>query len=387
MTRHWHAPRYPLSLRLSVKTVSRSGLAVLSFLALLGAIAQSRLMPETPPALGTQTTEKIRSAIHRGTAYLETVQLPTGGFPGENCWPDMSNCRAERSVYYATFVVYSLGVVDHPAVRSLTSRALTYIVNQMEPIGLWRFFDRDDPNHDQAGPDFDDSTLAPGVLTMHQVPVPDNLETLFGRRNAQGAFYSWVDPASIAPESRQLIDELKRLRHIPLDDLNDVDCGCNANVLWYLALKGRQAPEACDYLNGRVAARDVPHCSIYYPSPMTVFYMMTRAYREGASCLASSAEGIRQWLLELQQPDGSWGSDLETACAVASLLHLGYRGAPLDHGVNAILKQQQANGSWRRSRLFEPYHASAAVSTAVSLEALARYLQASRMAVTRIAAR
>lgn len=382
MTRHRRAPRYPFRPRLSVKKLNRSVLAALSSLMLLCAIAfaQSRLKLETPPALGTQTIEEIRSAIHSGMAYLETAQLPTGGFLGENCGPEMSDCRAERSVFYATFVVYSLGAIDHPATGAITSRALTYIVNQMEPTGLWRFFDRNDPSHDQAGPDLDDSTLAPGVLAMHQVPFPDNLEILFRHRDAQGAFYSWVDPAAIAPESRQLIDGLKRLRHIPLDDLNDVDCGCNANVLWYLALKGRQAPAACDYINGRVVARDVPHCSIYYPSPMPIFYMMTRAYREGASCLAPSAEGIRPWLLELQQPDGSWGSDLETACAVASLLHVGYRGAPLDRGVAAILTRQQADGSWRRSRLFEPYHVSAAVSTAISLEALARYLQASRRA-------
>lgn len=325
--------------------------------------------------LDGKTMRHVRDAIDRGMHYLALAQHEEGGFFGESCERELSECKRQRSPFYGTFVIYALGLIEHPGVERMKRDALQYITGQMELGGLWRFYDHDDPDAGLVSPDLDDTACASVALTMHGQPLPDNLTMLFEHRDTRGAFYTWQDPSAIQPVARDLIDGLKRARQIPLDDPNDVDCGVNANVLLYLALRGRQAPEACDYVNERVATGDVPHCSLYYPNPMSILYMVTRAYLGGATCLLPSMEVIREWVLASQQPDGSWGNDLETACAVASLLHMNYNGIPLDRGIEAILQRQQVDGSWDRVRFIEYYHVTEIVPTAISLEALARYLK------------
>jgi hypothetical protein len=127
------------------------------------------------------------------------------------------------------------------------------------------------------------------------------------------------------------------------------------------------------YLNQMIAQRDLPRCSLYYPSAFHLLYLIARAYAAGATALAPSVPLMQKWLTSAQQADGSWGDDLENACAVSTLLHLDSRGAAVDRGVAAIMSRQQANGSWRRTRFIENYHGSEALTTAISLEALARY--------------
>src|SRR5205085_10219896 len=108
-------------------------------------------------------------------------------------------------------------------------------------------------------------------------------------------------------------------------------------------------------------------------------HAFSRAYREGnVTCLESAAPKIREALLASQNKDGSWGNDLETAFGAVTLLNLGYRGDVLDRAIKIILKRQAQDGGWElapayRGAVAPLNYGSRAVTTAVCIEALAKY--------------
>ena len=346
-------------------------------LIIVGGIGKGEVGAEIPSKdkLSQDRNQAIHWAIERGVGNLASIQRDSGTFPAYSCsGPDLQQCRLEHAPSFDTFILYALRSVKDRRVPVIADKALKALEAEMEGQGWWRFWARGDPEHHECGPDLDDTACASAVLLSYGRKPPENVDDLLRYRDATGAFFTWQDPALFSKTIRTLVDKLKVARNIPRVDANDLDCAVNADILLYLTLRGRQSPDACAYVNERIRARDVPRCSLYYPSPMHVFYLVTRAYQAGATCLAPSVATIRPWLLELQRPDGSWGDDLETACAGAALLQMGEQSEAVDRGVAAIVARQQADGSWRRSRFIELYHSSEALATAISLEALGRYV-------------
>ena len=159
-------------------------------------------------------------------------------------------------------------------------------------------------------------------------------------------------------------------------DGNDIDCGVNANVLWYAALEGRELPVVCQYLVGAVRDRDIPRCSLYYLGTPHVAYLVARAYSAGARCLSSAIEPLRQIILATQLADGSFGDDLDTAAAVAALVRLNDEGDSVGRGVRALVQRQRPDGSWRAGGFIWPFHGSEVLTTAIALDGLVRYREA-----------
>lgn len=349
---------------------------VVWWLVSVGAVGANGIAPET--LSGTPNRQAITAAIDRGVTYLQSAQQDTGEFLiyASQDPREVQASHAAHCPMFTAFILSSLAAVDHPQVSPIRERALRYVLSEMEPGGLWRFYGAGDMWHRQCGPDLDDTAAVGAVLAQHHIPIPDNLEVLLRYRDPHGAFYTWFDPLSLSARIRGYVNELKVPRGMPVDQPNDVDCAVNANVLWYFALRGQTAPTACRYVNERLQAHDVPRCALYYPSPLHVFYMVVRAYTDGARCLGPGVRIIQRWLPQLQQADGSWGDELETACAVSTLLRLHVRGSAVDRAVGTLLARQQAGGSWPRCRLVEANHRAEAVTTAFALEALSRYLNA-----------
>src|SRR5258708_22720793 len=76
-------------------------------------------------------------------------------------------------------------------------------------------------------------------------------------------------------------------------------------------------------------------------------HAFSRAYHEGGvTCLESAVQKIRDAVLSLQNKDGSWGNDLETAFGALALLNLGYRGEALERAIKIILARQSTHGGW-----------------------------------------
>lgn len=326
------------------------------------------------PALAT-TDAQLREAIAKGVEGLERTQVANGEFQTYNCDATLTQCLAESSPWVTTFVVYSLSFVDDPRVPRIVARAAEFLRSRMEDQGLWRFWSRGDPWEAEVGPDVDDTACASQVLFRQGIPFPDNRAALLQLQDPSGRFYTWVDPANMSKTVRDLVERLKGERGYPAGTLNDVDCIANADALLYFADRGQEPHGVCTYVNQNVAEDRIPACSLYGPSRYVTFYTIVRAYEVGARCLAPSVPLIRRHLLEEQHSDGSWGDDADTACALASLMALGYRGRRLDRGISHLLTQQHADGSWGRKRFIELFHASDAVAAGFALESLAKYVR------------
>ncbi len=85
-------------------------------------------------------------------------------------------------------------------------------------------------------------------------------------------------------------------------------------------------------------------------------------------------------LRQTQQPDGSWGSSLDTALALVALMDARYRGDALGKGIAALLARQGADGSWPAGVYYTGlplsyFYGSQEVTTAFAAEALAKYTQ------------
>jgi hypothetical protein len=95
-------------------------------------------------------------------------------------------------------------------------------------------------------------------------------------------------------------------------------------------------------------------------------------------CLEPGIGKLRDTIVSLQNQDGSWGDDLETAFGALTLLNLDYRGPALDRAIKALLARQSSEGGWALAPAYrgavQPLNYGArALTTAVVIEVLAKY--------------
>lgn len=336
---------------------------VLGIVLLSGKIAQrTGVAPAASPPSGTEAlgAPRLRAAIAQGVKFLKNDQLPSGEFRSYGCADERlrQRCYSYSSPFITTFVAYSLRFVPLPGAREIAERAVEFLTREMTSPGLWSFTTKS--NRDVFDPDADDTSCAAALL-KDRPGISANAKVFADHRNAEGLFYTWF------------FDSVKD---------NDIDCAVNANVLFYLGETPDTMP-ACAYINGTVERREEGRCSLYYPGALKYYYMISRAYGNGARCLEPSREAVLQRILAGQRTDGSFGNALDTALAAASLLNYGYQGPALDRGIGALFGIQKRDGSWERSVLFygpQPRslayydYGSESLTTAIALEALARYL-------------
>jgi hypothetical protein len=182
---------------------------------------------------------------------------------------------------------------------------------------------------------------------------------MYSNRSNDGLFYTWIrDPHSSEP--------------------NDVDCVVNTNVLLYLG-ENTRTRAACEYVNDVVDQNAELENSVYYVDQSAVYYCVSRAIREGIRCLDASQDSIIHRTVRSQKADGSWGDELATAFSLCTLFNLETDDSTtVDLGVSYLLKRQQFTGSWPNSAFYIARSASVwwgseELTTAISIEALARY--------------
>jgi len=212
--------------------------------------------------------------------------------------------------------------------------------------------------------------------------------------------------------------------------LEAYDVVVNANVLFFYSTQlttqdlQNQIPEVFDYINyasdkmnenRKNAIFPVPWAgaeivSLYYPSPFTFTYFVSRAYKDGGAPITGNPSidinKIKEYILadddndgqlDRQKTDGSWGNfemiggrktivtnDFETALATLSLLNIydtlnesdkGIAKTAIDKSIEYLLENQNHDGSWDSAFWgWAPLHTgSAEITTGFVLEALAKY--------------
>jgi hypothetical protein len=311
---------------------------------------------------------KVRcaEARNKGIEFLAAQQRESGGFPAF-CWrttkPEKQ--RPVDSGFTVSQVLYSITFCrDSPNARGMSERAAAYLVAEQEPPGVWRYFGK--ARADVISPDVDDTAMAWAALKRFGQPIPAGaLDAVRASRNEMGLFNTWIGD----PSTWKGIDS------------RDIDVVVNLNALLFFGLAHETIDKVCDYAVTQAEADTFRHGSLYYSSPLAFTCAFSRAYADGGvDCLRKAVPKIRAATLSLQQGDGGWGNDLETALGALTLLNAGYEGGALERSVNVVIARQMSDGGWALAPAYNGdigrwRYGSRSLTTAVCVEVLAKYLK------------
>lgn len=298
---------------------------------------------------GPPGPKRLQRSIDRAVDFLFVSQLKHGEFRTQACKDEkMTKCSYDGSPFVTTFVLDALAKIESEKARSMTRKAIRFLLDEQEEGGTWRYWTRRNPK--TIAPDLDDTATISFLLASKRVSFGDNRDVILDNRNERGLFYTWLKP---------------------LSEQNEVDCVVNANVLLYL---GNNDRSVCRYINA--AIRGDRDCSVYYPDQLALYHAVARAFRHGITCFAKSRRHVIARTRARQREDGCFGDALTTALALNALLDFGYRGKELGRAVAWLVEHQDDDGSWPRASLFlgpAPHYGSRELTTALCLRALHRF--------------
>jgi hypothetical protein len=253
-------------------------------------------------------------------------------------------------------------------VNAIRQRIRGFLSWQQESNWCWRFFGRG------SGIDPDINTTVEAALALLD---GDSSGFLYGSsrlldaiqtfHSTSGWYYTFYRPG--------------RGGYGWLDDLGSPVVGfdrvVNAEVLRCLALLGLRDEQAAERLRenllGELAQADLSHGTVVYPHPVSFLYATSRAWDQGAlPDQAKMANLLLPWILSLQKETGDFGGALSNAMGASVLLNLGCLEEPLYKARQAILRGLQIQGGWLYEDFLINGFGSPALSTALSLSALAR---------------
>lgn len=310
---------------------------------------------------------RLQAATGHGATFLQSVQDWDGGFQSFSS-PTLVPFRPVVP-YHTTFtpslILAALGQVQGPAALSVRRKLAAWLLTQKSTHWSFNYWALAAPERTTLPypDDLDDTFCALIALYQHDPSLID--QTCLGKvvklliaaeSQVGGPYRTWLTAAD-APHIWQ-----------------DIDLAVNCNIASFLGLVAEPLPNLTVLMEQAIASRDFR--SPYYPSPYPLIYYLARAYQGPQTATLAS------YLIDHQQ-DGWWGNPLDTALAVSALTRLGrtHQCAPT---VQRLLEQQLPDGSWAAQAFcLDPairgqkhYNGSAALTTALVLEALARYAPA-----------
>lgn len=268
----------------------------------------------------------VNTAIENGLRYLESVQTEYGEFP-TTFTPNIAEDKRvlfsayDSNLFTTAMIADALLPIKNPRVDRMQSKVVTYLKSQLNnDKGLWSYFTTHNPKplYPNTIYDLDDTVFASIVLKQNHAAYPDNRTAINANKDQAGLYKTWFRPAS------------------------DIDCGVNANVLSYLQ---DNDSKVCDYLNEQVTQGKT--CAWYY-TRMDAYYLISRAYASGASCLKPSVSYLTSYTLSTINREGNVeSSPYKTAVALNVLLAVNYQGPEIQRLKEYLLKTQSPNtGAW-----------------------------------------
>lgn len=296
----------------------------------------------------------LSGAIGRGVGFLAGRQLPHGEMRVDRAADRrLLDPAFESSPYGTTYVLHSLSFADDPRIAEVTARGRRFLAEEMEPPGLWRYCSSRNPK--TLPPDLDDTACAALVLrdSHDEIRLGLHLRVILANRDGDGLFRTFL-----------------------ADGGNNVDAVVNANVVCYLGER-EETRAACRYLLDLVAHGRERTSSVYGVDDLSFYYVLSRAFDLGVRSLAPCRERVVSAVSGRRLPDGSFGDELATALAVATLRNLGAGDADgLGAAASFLVSHQRSDGSWPRSAFYVDFaggfYGSDELTTAFAVEALAR---------------
>ncbi len=299
---------------------------------------------------------EINNSINKGILFLYSDQLNNGEFKAYVCGDDSLNeCSYDSSNFVTSLTLYSIKDIKNKEVQNITLKGLNFLLSDQEYPGLWNYWSENNSNHNFVPPDSEDTSVASFILRMYNKSFQDNLQVLEQNKNNESLYYTWLNNSESG---------------------NNIDCVINANVVMYTKSNENSV---CAYLKKVISSNQ--NCSLYYPNRFVLYYTVSKAFSNNISCLGENRNEIIKKILANQQPNGSFGSPLNTALAINTLINYDYHGKEVDRAVTYLISTQNRDGHWSKEIYFEYlpswasyYYGSEDLSTAISIEALNKYL-------------
>ncbi len=307
---------------------------------------------------------RLANCITKAANFLDENQLYNGEFRSYRAANEALegvDMIVDSCTFVTSCILYSLTFLNDSRLTTLKSTGLEFLIREMRPPGIWRYFSSGYPV--SIDPDLDDTCCAAFLLREAHADIRAgrNHDVILGNRNEQGLFLTWLQDKNRA---------------------NDVDSVVNSNVMLYLGDR-EETRAVSDYLNAIIRDQREAGSYYYYLDDLTFYYALSRAYFNGVTSLKPSKELVISRSLSRQRLDGSFGNELLTALAICALLNYSCRDLDvLSRGAEHLIKTQRLNGSWPRLAYYagplppEPYSAwygSEELTTGFCLEALVRF--------------
>ncbi|MBV9851364.1 MAG: hypothetical protein JO250_16975 [Armatimonadetes bacterium] len=292
--------------------------------------------------------QHLKNGIEAGVTFLHKQQRPSGQFRLRSSVDvfQRTDNTFETLTFLTSCVADCLRWVPGADARDIRRRVIDALAVEVDGPGLCRYFAREQtlpiPTVGVSVPlslvpDVDTTSCVAFVLEREGISTLSTA-ALLANRTPDGLFQTWF-----LAEPPAFDDMLPFLYMVPQG--NDVCCGINANALLCLGECEATRPVS-EYLQRTFCGPRPEEHSAYYTDETVLYYMYSRAYREGARSLGTARDTILERLLSLQQPDGSFGTALRTAMAVCVLANFEVTGRAQADAVRSLLDCQGADGSW-----------------------------------------
>jgi hypothetical protein len=339
--------------------------------------------------MGMTLAERCDRAIRAGIGFLSRNQLSSGEFK-TLVGPELDlqhDAKHDPSIFTTVNVATSLLEVDGDEARRIVLRAADFLVSEMLPGGLWRFWTKEHPGSLGMPPDVDDTVCVSAFLSRLGRTFPDNRKILLANRRRDGRFLTWITPRArhlMFAEGRAFLvanGATKRARKVYFEsgpqppERGNIDCVVNTNAVTYF----KDSPEVAgaatwvtDILqSGRAAVED-------------------RWYQSEAALLYAFAGGCERGIVSfrrLQSVIAGRAEELQLVChsvleaaLVACVLHVvAPSSSRLAQNIDTILAAQAEDGGWpAKVYYYDSYKralcwGSRELSSGFCLEALARF--------------
>ena len=306
---------------------------------------------------------RIDAALKRGAAFLASAQLADGSFESysSSAPRTFQPTKTYKTVFTPAIMLAALNQLPPDMLRPVRNRLATWLLSQKSPDWSFNYWATDEP-------------------ARKTLPYPDDLDDTFCALIAlRGYDASLINEACLGRVVKLLVATESTVggpyrtwlvvKDAPKTWL-DIDLAVNSNIAAFLKTVAEPLPNLTQLLEQAVETGNF--ASPYYPSPYPVWYYLARAK-------GGSDPKLVKHILK-QRKRGVWPTVLANALAVSSLTQLGEHGA-CEAAIAYLFKHQQPDGSWPAEAFcLDPivqgkkyYGGSAALTTALVLEALARY--------------
>ncbi len=306
----------------------------------------------------------LTSAIQNGLSYLQQAQLPSGEFPTYYSpdRPDLVGAEiCFKSVYITTFIIHALTCLSPSLqIKQIQQQAANFLRSEQEDYGAWNYIGR---GEHQLPDDLDDTCCALAALLQLGYRPDFSFYPLLWQNEVSpgGPYYTWIginDPAHEHPYACE------------------IDALVNANILFCAGLLNLALPGSVVYLKQVIKNESYQKENVYTLSAHFLIYTISRAYADGHITTLTSAMPVMQdYILNKLTHPKNEPVAFNLACLAVALLNLKAPLPLIEPYLTALLAQQHADGYWPTWAVYVQYNGAPALTTALALEAVGKYLQ------------